>query len=176
MRDNPKSKSRGKPLFLHSYCYVQPRNAGVRLVPAGPWLAGPWLYKAVNKYKIPNDNGEWLALTKYMMNRLLDLLKRVAKAYANVHVVDFIAKLKPADEKSEGVSGDWVNEIHPTEDGYRILGKIYSSEIQRVLKEVSIVAPTALNADSPQRALPRRSRKAHASREQPGGTEVAFTP
>jgi hypothetical protein len=149
MRDHPKSKSQGRPLFVHSYCYIQPRDAGVRLLPVGPWIGGPWLYKAINLYKIPNDEAQWLALTEHLMNRLLDLFRKIAGAHKNVHVVNFIDTLKPADVDAKGKSGDWINEIHPTKSSYRKLSPIYSAAVQKeVLNGMVIVASALLSGEA----------------------------
>jgi len=130
MRDDPNSKSQGIPVFLHSYCYIQPRNVGVGLDVDGKWTGGPWLYEAVNLYSIPKE--QWLALAEHLIDRLFALLNDIASQHSNMHVIDFRTLLLPAQPDSPGVNGDWQNEIHPTSDGYDKLGAKYSQAVQAV--------------------------------------------
>lgn len=110
--------NRPTPLLLHNYAPLQPRPA-----PAGPGF-GPWLQPALADFEVPDDLG--LAIGGLLMKKLGDLLLTLATDRAAshpgvgpIHVIDSqSAGLVPADPGSNGVSGDWANEIHPTRDGY----------------------------------------------------------
>ena len=113
-----KGKNANVPLVLHCYDYVTPRNA-----PAGPKL-GPWLYKAVSTlYQLPP--ADWPAVADELINRLADMWLALATKYAsrNVNVIDSRGTLSRAAPGTDGVNGDWENEIHPTPHGYGLLAR-----------------------------------------------------
>lgn len=146
MRDDPKSQSQGKPLFLHSYAYPQPRDAGAGPLGNDKWAAGPWLYKAVGIYDIPNDSQQWLALARHLIDKLFGLLTQIAATHSNVHIVDFRGVLPPADPKAQGPSGDWANEIHPTTPGYQMLAPDYCAVVSTVVVPSAGVSAPVLAA------------------------------
>lgn len=106
------------PLLLHNYAPLQPRPA-----PAGPGF-GPWLQPALADFEVPDDLG--LAIGGLLMKKLGDLLLTLAAdrsashpGAGPIHVIDSqSAGLVPAAPGSNGASGDWANEIHPTRGGY----------------------------------------------------------
>jgi len=103
----------GMPVVLHTYDYVTPRDA-----PAIPGLFGPWLFKAMNAYAIPDASRKELA--DLMIDKLALLLQSFVTTFPghDIHVVDTRGTLVRADADAHGPSGDWVNEIHPTIAGY----------------------------------------------------------
>src|SRR5664279_4826534 len=112
-----KKVNRGTPPVLHTYDYVTARNA-----PAGPKL-GPWLFAAFNNlYRIAPE--DWPALADRLIDQLAEMWIALAVKYAdrNMHVVDSRHTITRAAAGSSGVSGDWENEIHPTPNGYALLG------------------------------------------------------
>jgi hypothetical protein len=118
-RDRGNGPNKDKPVLFHSYDLLTPRNA-----PAGP--LGPWLFKALTAYGIPA--GAWQATADELLKRLRTLLREIiaARPGANLHLVDTQGPngtLVRAVLGSQGVSGDWENEIHPTPHGYSLLAQ-----------------------------------------------------
>ncbi len=111
--------NRGKPLLLHNYARVVPRPAG-----AG-FGAGPWLLPPLQRYEVSADM--LVPVSDELIARLSRLLARLvaerlqSDPQANLHLVDTLtlAGVVPAQRGSSGSSGDWINEIHLTDDGYR---------------------------------------------------------
>ena len=106
------------PLLMHNYALLRPRDA-----PAGAGF-GPWLQPALVAFQVPQN--VWPAVGEQLMKRLgqllTDLAARRAISNPGTGAIQIIgsqgANLVLADEGSAGKSGDWVNEIHPTRDGY----------------------------------------------------------
>jgi hypothetical protein len=136
LRDRNGSKSADAPIFFHSYHYLQPRNVGVGLHgPSGGWQIGPWLYKALIKFGIPNSNGEWRALTKQLMDQLSALLQQIAMSYPQLYFADLrTVPLADANVNDPGATVNWANEIHPTHAGYRALSATYGAFVEGTLK------------------------------------------
>jgi hypothetical protein len=116
--------NRGLPIVLHSYDFTTPRNAA-----AGPNL-GPWLYKAVNAFGVPQQ--DWAALGRELLRRVRVLIMEIAQAEPTVHVIDTQGTLTPAAPQDTGPTLHWQNEIHPTRTGYRVLGDVWELELERL--------------------------------------------
>jgi hypothetical protein len=123
MRDSAGSQSQGVPIFVHTYDFITPRNAGAGLG------VGPWLFPALVAYQVPPD--QWFPLTRIFLGRLTALLRDIE--LPNFHVFDTQGLLTPADAGSTGDSHDWANEIHPNPGGYRKLGAAWARGIEAVM-------------------------------------------
>lgn len=120
--------NKGVPLFFHTYDFLTPRNA-----PAG-FGFGPWLYKALNDtYGI--ESVHWQAIADELLRRLRSLLQDIVVRGAdkNLHLIDSLGTVTAASPGSEGVDGDWENEIHPTPHGYSLLAKKWRAELDATL-------------------------------------------
>lgn len=127
--------SAGRPLILHTYS------------PPTVWRHGTvgsadgWLFKAFMDYGIPAGDRQGLA--DELFGRLRTLMLGFAagsgqpQALPQVHVFDSAANvaLDPPDPAATGVSGDWVNEIHPSPSGYKKIGKVFGPFIDAVLAQ-----------------------------------------
>ena len=118
--------SAGKPIFMHTYAYPVPR-------PAGPGLGlHPWLMPALQAYGVPN--ADWTAVAHELVSRLVQLLQSAAAnaaRFPNLNVFDTTAiAITPADPTSTGESGDWLNEIHLTWQGYEKLALPWAQAIE----------------------------------------------
>lgn len=102
------------PIVLHTYDYPTPRNAPASFfsLPA----RGPWLLPALQKVNAPEDL--YIAITIFLYDAVAETLLSLNDPANGVHVVDTRGTLAPAELRSEGRSGDWINEIHPTTGGY----------------------------------------------------------
>lgn len=123
MRDAASSQSQGVPIFVHTYDFITPRNAGAGLG------VGPWLQPALVAYQVPED--QWFPLTRLFLGRLTALLRDMD--LPNFHVTDTQGTLVPAEAGSSGDSHDWANEIHPNPGGYRKLGAAWAADIEAVM-------------------------------------------
>lgn len=119
-----KSKmNQATPIFWHTYDYLTPRNAGTG---AGK---GPWVYKAVKVYGIPEE--DWQPLTHLLLQRLAALMTDIAArlGHGSVHVVQTQGVLTAAATSDTGPTLHWQNEIHPTKRGYRTLADAWERAI-----------------------------------------------
>jgi lysophospholipase L1-like esterase len=137
LRDSAESKSRGCPVFVHTYDYVTPRRAPARFIGLVPFR-GPWLYEAFA------GSGLDIVLQQQIANLLIDRLAAAlleldganaasGKALPGLHVVDTRNTLVMANPVDVGNSNDWLNEIHPNLWGYRKIAARLSAAINEVL-------------------------------------------
>jgi len=113
------AKARGNkniPIVTHTYDYPTPRNAPAKFFGVG--LLGPWLIEVFKRAEVPKK--DWRNVSDYLFNRLADHTVSLQNKINNFHVVDTRGTIKRAKITS-GVSGDWLNEIHPNKAGYKKL-------------------------------------------------------
>lgn len=118
-----RSTNRGIPIVVHTYDFVVPRDAG-----AGAGF-GPWLYKAVKAFAIPED--DWAGLSAALQQQLRELILDIASREPTVRVVDTQGTLTPARSSDSGPTAHWQNEIHPTRAGYRLLGDVWEKSLEK---------------------------------------------
>lgn len=115
-------------IFLHTYSRTTVRNA-----PAGNALlgSGPWLYKALTSYRIPEPTQQSVA--DILFQRLAGLLLSFADPVQRIFVFDSqnpAIGVVPALPGTAGVSNDFENEIHLTPAGYKKIGRAFAGYIQ----------------------------------------------
>jgi hypothetical protein len=116
------------PIFLHTYHFPTIRDAGES------FNFGPWLFKAVKSFSIPE--AIWPTLGRKLFNQFGDLLRDIALLHDNINVYDsanLVSTLTPAQPRTSGQSGDWINEIHLTKKGYEKVALEWSKDIQFIL-------------------------------------------
>jgi len=121
VRDASTGPASTAPIFVHTYDYPTARNAPARFIIGN---LGPWIYKALTLSEIPAQ--DWIVLTDYLFDQLAEgilELTRQPHVPENFYVIDTRNTIVRAEPGSVGDSGDWLNEIHPNEDGYRKLAK-----------------------------------------------------
>lgn len=121
VRDNAPGPASAAPIFVHTYDYTTPRNAPARFIVA---TIGPWIYTALQRSQVPEY--DWLAVTDYLFDTLAEGILELARpphGLPGFHVINTRKSLQRAALDTVGDSGDWLNEIHPNEDGYRKLAK-----------------------------------------------------
>lgn len=125
--------SAGRPAFFHGYGVPTPRPAGVF---PGSNLAGPWLYKAVVAYCIPE--ADYMAVGHEIIRRFNTLGAECAgdaQRFPNLHFLDSMAiPLVPAALRAPGDSGDWINEIHLNRGGLKKFSPRYAALVEQVLQ------------------------------------------
>lgn len=118
----------GCPVFLHGYAVPTPRPSG-----AG-FGFGPWLHPAMLAYQVPT--AEWQAVAAELIGRLGRLYTALSAdpALPNLHFFDSsTVAVDPATPDAAGESGDWVNEIHLTWEGYEKVARPWSARIAATL-------------------------------------------
>ena len=124
----------GRPIFVHTYHVPVVRPSGTVGSPHG------WLFAAFETYGIAPADQQGLG--DLLFNKLralllsLDMDSGSAAALPQVHVFDSatLAALTPAQANATGVSGDWVNEIHPNRAGYAKIGAVFGPWIDTVMQ------------------------------------------
>lgn len=120
LRDAAGSSCKGKPVITHTYDWMTPRNSPSRFFPFK--LKGPWIYPALVAANLPES--QWNAVSDYLVDALRNTIKGLARGadkLPNFHVVNTQDTITPAALGETGESGDWMNEIHPSSDGYKKL-------------------------------------------------------
>lgn len=103
------------PILVNSYDVPVARDA--------PAVKEAWLYEAYAKNKIPEKF--WPDVTSEIFEALGEDLTSWAADRDSVSLVPTRGTLDPADPKSHGESGDWINEIHPNRRGWEKLAPIW---------------------------------------------------
>jgi len=115
------SGASGVPVIVHTYDYPTPRNSPARFIIGN---VGPWIYPALVHSKVPRT--DWISVSDYLFDALADGITGLSAEQpdlANFHVVKTRGLLKRASEAALGDDADWLNEIHPNDDGYKKLAK-----------------------------------------------------
>lgn len=125
------SQHTGMPIFLNAYDVPTARNA--------PAIKGgdAWLHRGYVKNGIPGElKGHSLygPVTRLIFDHLRLSLSQMAVGRRNVHLVETMGTLIPANPLSTGSDGDWVNEIHPSERGWQKLSQVWFDAIKQHLR------------------------------------------
>jgi lysophospholipase L1-like esterase len=120
-------------IFIHAYDFVVPRDAPVK-----HHIAGPWVYPRLVANGV-TDSTVQTAIVKDLLERWLARLTTLAEPDSPKHIPGFHVLLTqglldPASPASEGRSGDWEDEIHPTTAGYQKLAKrLYNPLLKQII-------------------------------------------
>lgn len=117
--------NRNAPIFLHTYAYPTPRNAPATFMSKA--ATGPWLYSAVRAARVPKE--QYIPVAKHVYDVMADGLLSLDDPAGKVHVIDTREALLTAELDTKAVSGDWINEIHPTDAGYRKLARVWEDRL-----------------------------------------------
>lgn len=111
------------PVFLHGYDYLT--ASGKKAKYDGFHPSGPWILPSMRDRGI-NDAAMQTAILRVLIDDVNEILAALERAYpTSVIYVDLRGTLRP------GV--DWMNEIHPTEDGFRkIEGRFMDALLNRL--------------------------------------------
>ena len=106
------------PVVIHTYDFPTLRNAPATFMNAIP-AAGPWLWRAMRNALVPQQFDQ--AIADHVFTALRTALLTLDNPANNVHVVNTSNTIKHADANDTGLSGDWINEIHPDAHGYSLI-------------------------------------------------------
>jgi lysophospholipase L1-like esterase len=131
LRDSAQSANHGVPIVVHGYDYPTPRNSPARFFAVR--LLGPWLHKAFHDLQI--DDALRVPISDFLVNVLAEAIKVLSSgplALPNFHFIDTRGTLDRAAADS-AASSDWLNEIHPSQAGYRKIAAKISERIVALL-------------------------------------------
>lgn len=118
IRDSAENENADCPIVVHTYDYPTPRDSPSLFF--GAEAVGPWLHRTMTDKGINPDL--WVGISERLIDALADALLGLAKggkAIRNFSVIDTRNVLARADVGAKRTSGDWRNEIHPSNSGYR---------------------------------------------------------
>ncbi len=116
--------TRGAPLFLHGYDYLQPRPAPAQVFAGTSLGAGPWIYPSLQHAGLDDAQMRTAAAAVIdVLNVRLRALVAALPADANVWLLDQRGLLILAEPRSTSTSGDWIDEIHPAHAGFEKLAQ-----------------------------------------------------
>ncbi len=115
------SRQASAALFINEYDTPTARNA-----PAFPG-GHAWLYRAYTANSIPPEL--WPDLTTALFADVRDTVADWTTGRPNVHGVPTNGCLAPAQAGTTGSSGDWLNEIHPNEAGWKKLAAVWKQTL-----------------------------------------------
>lgn len=124
--------NRSTPIVWHNYARVTPTRVG-----AGAGF-GPWLLPSLERFQVPKSDrrkvsDELIARLGALVRDLADT-HRARDPQCGIHIADSqSAGLLPAAADATGPSGDWINEIHPTRDGYRKAASAWETVLDPIL-------------------------------------------
>lgn len=122
MRDQFGSKqTRQAPILVNGYEYLQPRPVKGTILGDLLKVAGPWIYPCMQHAGL--NDGAMLDAVKKAIDKLNERLAREIAILPNVFVIDQRGVLTLAEPGSTSVSGDWLDEIHPTAQGFEKLAQ-----------------------------------------------------
>jgi hypothetical protein len=122
LRDSANNPATRKaPIFVHGYDYFQPRPATAQIFAGSRIGKGPWLHPSMKAAGL--DDAQMRSTADAVVDEMNRQLKQVIAALPNVHVIDQRGLLTPAAPNSSGQSGDWLDEIHPTREGFAKLAR-----------------------------------------------------
>jgi hypothetical protein len=113
--------TRAAPIFLHGYDYLQPRPAPAQIFAGSRIGKGPWLYPSLKAAGL--SDAQMRSAADAVVDEMNLQLQRVIAVLPNVRVIDQRGLLTPASAGSTGPEGDWLDEIHPSKEGFTKLAR-----------------------------------------------------
>ena len=114
------------PILIHGYDYLT--ASGEKVMYDGFRAAGPWILPSMRERGI-NDPNQQTAILGILIDEVNEILGALETTYPDsVMYVDLRGSLRPGR--------DWMNEIHPTEDGFHKVEEIFRDALLHRLPDV----------------------------------------
>ncbi len=110
-------------ILIHGYARPLITGLGVVNIVGGWHFIGPWLRPALTSKGIVDPARQYRAVAT-IIEKLNDMLARVAALYPNVHYIRLLDDIKPRH---------WINELHLTKEGYDLVGGMFDSVMQGLM-------------------------------------------
>jgi hypothetical protein len=104
------------PVILHGYDYLQPRPAGARLWIDGAVVKGPWIYPVLKEKGASDEQMREKAHT--VIDKFNEALADRLDGMPGVYLLNTRNTLTLAAPGTDHRSNDWMDEIHPTPEGF----------------------------------------------------------
>jgi hypothetical protein len=102
-------------IVAHTYDYIYPRNKGADVIVI-PDVLGPWVWPVMNRKGI-KDQSIQRDIIKLLLDRLKDMLTKLASEYSQLTVVNTLGTLP--ENPAWGINVPcWDDEIHPDSKGF----------------------------------------------------------
>lgn len=85
------------------------------------WFGIPFHSKGIDNIDIQNEIGHFL------IDKFYDMMQSVIVDFPNVHYIDNRGLVKPRNKEL------WLNELHPTEEGFKMVADVFSKKIHEVV-------------------------------------------
>jgi len=115
LRDASKLNHR-TPVILHGYDYLQPRPAGARLSIDGLVVKGPWIYPVLKEKGASDD--EMREKAHIVIDKFNKALSDRLDGMPGVYLLNTRNTLTLGAPGTDRESNDWMDEIHPTPEGF----------------------------------------------------------
>lgn len=112
------------PVLGHGYDYFIPLDTPVNIL--GFDVTGPWFFPAMTRCNISPDLQREVA--RIVVDDFNAELIALAAADPRYHHIDLRNTLD---------DGDWINEIHPTETGFRKLAEVYLPQLKALIEALT---------------------------------------
>jgi len=113
--------TRAAPIFVHGYDYLQPRPAMAEIFAGSRIGTGPWLYPSLKAAGLSDE--QMRSAADAIVDEMNRQLHQVIAPLHNVHVIDQRGLLAPAMAGTTGSDADWLDEIHPSKEGFSKLAR-----------------------------------------------------
>ena len=114
------------PILIHGYDYLT--ASGEKVMYDGFRAAGPWILPSMRERGI-NDPNQQTAILGILIDEVNEILGALETTYPDsVMYIDLRGSLRPGR--------DWMNEIHPTEDGFHKVEEVFRDALLHRLPDV----------------------------------------
>jgi lysophospholipase L1-like esterase len=110
----------GVPIVTHTYDYPFISGHPIKI---GPVKIGPWILPTLELKKWIVDNARKVFIFT-LVNSFVDILKKLSNENKDFHFIDLRNTLETEDL--------WNDEIHPTEDGFKLISQKIDQKIKQL--------------------------------------------
>ena len=128
------------PIFVHGYDHPLPDGTGFPLTP-GPWLQP--IIKGIHRYGADHQGA---TIMKELIDELNLMIGKLAQTYAGQQVhhlklTGLLAQQPGYELPGGGYRRYWLNELHPSIEGYRVLARAVHAQMEAVFVKLAQPKP-----------------------------------